>query len=232
VFLVGGAVRDALAGAVARNANVVTTMPIDFLYPLCHAMYGAPTAIDVGARVNGVLRVGSPSTTNAYLEISTFKDSAIGTPDAVFADSFDSDIAFRDFACNTLYYEPVNDVLIDPTGFGARDAVAKQLRIVCDTSRCTTHQLAQAALRYCRFRRQGYELIDEDNRMARDFLPRLREMPELNRIGYFRTQVFIGVSDTDQHAAFDALKLVFEELGVPEVWRDAVAPIRDEILTP
>jgi hypothetical protein len=35
----------------------------------------------------------------------------------------------RDFACNSLWYDPINHTIIDATGYGIKDAIAKIIRI-------------------------------------------------------------------------------------------------------
>lgn len=233
VFVVGGAVRDAFVGAVPRNVNVVTTMPLDLLLPLFQSMYGAPPSLDASARTEGTLRLGVlPEASDPPLDVSVFRHRTRPTADTLFADCFASDVAFRDFACNAVYYEPVNDVLIDPSGFGIDDAVERRLRMVGDVRLQTPHERGELAVRYCRFRRQGYQSVDCDPQIARDFVPMLREMSPVHRIGYFRTQVFFGLAVPDQHAAFEATERIFHELGLTAIWHEVWAPIRSEILTP
>ena len=233
VFVVGGAVRDAFVGAMPRNVNVVTTMPLDLLLPLVQSMYGAPPSLEASARTEGTLRLGVlPEASDPPLEVSVFRERARPTEEALFGDSFASDVAFRDFACNAVYYEHVNDVLIDPSGYGIDDAIERRLRVVGDASVQTPHERAELAVRYCRFRRQGYQSMDCDSQIARDFVPMLREMTPVHRIGYFRTQVFFGLAVPDQHAAFEATERIFHELGLTAIWHEVWAPIRSEILTP
>jgi hypothetical protein len=134
VFLAGGSVRDVLAGVPGRDADVVTTMPVSRLRQTIVDMYGA-SRIREGDSVQqaGCFRVGDlGSIAETHLEVRAFRYASPGSVDAVYGASFDRDMALGDFSCNAVYYDPINDVFIDPSGFGLDDAAACRLRPVMD----------------------------------------------------------------------------------------------------
>jgi hypothetical protein len=232
IFLVGGTVRDVLAGTPSNDVDLVTTMPLDFAFPLVQSMYGQPRELKRGARVHGHLRLGgAPGTADPFIDLSLFKDVHVGSDSAIFNDSFVADVGNRDFACNAVYYDPVAEVLLDPAGVGIRDAEARALRLICDLARRTPYQLGQIAVRFFKFRARGFEPVDGcTTRIVSDFLPMLAAMDELRRIGYLRGQLLGKAQPSDHATILEAVRGEFVSIGAVAVWEKFVAPFEAELL--
>lgn len=68
------------------------------------------------------------------------------------------DQRLRDFACNAVYYDPMNEVFIDPSGRGITDAKAKALNIISDhVLERPIFRKANIPLRFFKFLLRGYE---------------------------------------------------------------------------
>ena len=119
--------RDLLAGTPTQDIDLATTMPLDRMLGFVEAMYST-RAVDVR---RGHLRVGgTPASGDPFLDVNVFVAADPGTDEAVFGTGFASDLAHRDFTCNALYFEPENEVLVDPSGYGAQDCERRTLRLI------------------------------------------------------------------------------------------------------
>ncbi|MCK5641126.1 MAG: hypothetical protein KAJ19_10025, partial [Gammaproteobacteria bacterium] len=78
----------------------------------------------------------------------------IHEPPLSFDHEIKGDMIRRDFACNSLYYDPVNRVMIDPTGTGIADAQNKVLRLSPSKEEGMKNDML--SLRYYKFRMRGY----------------------------------------------------------------------------
>jgi putative nucleotidyltransferase with HDIG domain len=125
-YLVGGCVRDLLAGGRAEDFDVATDArpeEVQRLFPRT-----APTGIKHGT-VTVLGRGGQ-------YEVTTFRrDGAYGDarhPDEVsFAATLEEDLSRRDFTFNALAYDPGRELLVDPYG-GAADFERGVVRAVGD----------------------------------------------------------------------------------------------------
>ncbi len=127
-FVVGGGVRDALAGVETDPAWDVATnaLPeeVQRLFPRTH-----PVGVEhgtVGVQVDG-----------RQVEVTTFRADVetFGRKARVrFSDDLAGDLARRDFTINALAYDPEKGELIDPFG-GVADLGARILRSVGDPRR-------------------------------------------------------------------------------------------------
>ncbi len=116
-YLVGGAVRDALLGRLARNSDLDLLVPRDALTVsrrLANALGAAFYPVDP---VRGVGRVVFPD--RRYLDIADFR-----------APTLEGDLRDRDFTINAIAFNlnPNRPQLIDPTG-GQADLQAKIIRV-------------------------------------------------------------------------------------------------------
>jgi hypothetical protein len=106
-----------LAGREPVGVEVATTMPIPRLHALVGRMYDAQGEFGKIDRLYGNLRIGGvPGSGQGAVNARVFPLHGRGTDHARFASSFVRDTGYRDFACHCVYYDPVNKVLIDPTG--------------------------------------------------------------------------------------------------------------------
>jgi len=124
-WLVGGAVRDLALGRTARDVDLACAAGaevIEDLFPRTHAV----------GRAFGTVVVQTPG--GVDVQITTFRGEsnyADGRrPEQVhFGASLERDAERRDFTCNALYLDPLDDTLLDPTG-GLVDLAAGRLRCV------------------------------------------------------------------------------------------------------
>ena len=148
-WLVGGAVRDLCLGRPVKDADLVSAARPEQVQALF------PRTVAVGASFGiVVVLVEDPQTAvTIEVEVATFREergySDARRPDLVsYTDSPELDARRRDFTCNALYLDPLDDTLLDPTG-GAADLRAGRLSTVGEPNE--------------RFREDGLRLL----RMAR-----------------------------------------------------------------
>ena len=123
-WLVGGAVRDlalALQPEDADLASAARPEEVEALFPSTHAVGRAFGTVVV--HCDGV-----------DVQVTTFRaeegyDDARRPSRVRFATSLEEDAQRRDFTCNALYLDPLNDEFADPTG-GMGDLMARRLRCV------------------------------------------------------------------------------------------------------
>lgn len=216
IFLVGGTVRDVLAGRIANDIDFVTTMPLNRMIGFLGKMFRTDAA---GYDKRGYIRLGGkPSSGDPFIDLKVFSDALPGTKDATFGVGFDRDVAFRDFACNAVYFDPINEAIIDPTGHGVGDCESSTLRLV--DGRHDRHQKAQVLIRAVKFVARGFEVTDETrDRLVEDYLPSVPAMPTEQRKQYFRTQVMSKHKTSEaKMAAVDDFKTSLGRLFDPGVW--------------
>ncbi len=232
VFVVGGTVRDVIVGHPTKDVDLVTTMPLFRLHPIVLDMYRRPEKLERQALENGHLRLGGKlQSTDPFIDVSVFKDRYVGSPNAMFSSSFVYDVANRDFACNAVYFDPINDVLIDPTGQGIRDAELKRLRPVCEQGRRMPWQLGQIAIRYIKFRHRGYTAVDGcAERIPAEFIPMLATMDEVGRLRYIKRQLFAGRDGRSPTEVVQAVEAEFTSLGATQSYATLIEPFLEELL--
>lgn len=125
---VGGAVRDALLGIAPKDVDLATSATpreVAELFPHSH---------EVGARFGVMLVIEE----GEAVEVATFRTESGYQdgrhPDQVEFGDLAQDAARRDFTVNGLYYDPLQDEIIDPVG-GMKDIQARVLRTIGDASR-------------------------------------------------------------------------------------------------
>jgi hypothetical protein len=192
-------------------------------------MYRYPPDIDYQ---NGFVRLGgSPGSGDPFIDLKMFSYYMPGTDDAVFGSDFQRDMAHRDFACNSVYYDPVNQAYIDPSGRGVSDSEQKTLHLVCDTSLRSPFHCAQIAVRFFKFLTRGYKPSPETADLIRShYLPNLPTMTKSLRIKYTHTQVLSKMPKALHAAALDSFRTVVCDFDV-EIWQDYFEPIREELLS-
>ena len=75
-------------------------------------------------------------------------------PKAVLDHDMEADCNRRDFTCNSVFYDPVNDLFVDPTTKGIADAQQRILRLACTEEEGAKNDTL--SLRYFKFRMRGY----------------------------------------------------------------------------
>lgn len=179
-YLVGGCVRDLLAGIHPKDFDIATSASPEQVRKLIRGSY------IIGKRFQLVLvKRGSHQ-----FEVATFRRNAlpeeIEASELSFADNFfgtpQEDAQRRDFTINGLFYDPVNDELIDYVG-GLSDIEQGLIRMIGDPD----YRLKEDPIRILRAIRLSHKLrfsIEEKLRLAieqnsqeltRSILPRKRE---------------------------------------------------------
>ena len=124
LYLVGGAVRDALLGKTPIDFDLTTSALPSEVFAIAEK-YGLHTVKDLG-NAHGVVTVEGE-------EIATFRTD-IGSgrrPDAVEFTTIDNDVKRRDLTINALYYDLDRGVVIDYVG-GVADIRNSKIRTVGD----------------------------------------------------------------------------------------------------
>lgn len=218
IFLVGGTVRDILAGQVANDVDFVTTMPLERMRGFLQQMF---RTTENGANKNGYIRLGgTPASGDPFIDLKVFSTLLPGSNDATFGVGFDRDISYRDFTCNCVYYDPINEVIVDPTGQGVSDCENKLLRLVeGDHSR---HQMGQVFIRAVKFAGRGFELVQETHdRLLETYLPHVAGMKRAVKMGYLRTQVMSKHRTLEaKMEALATFKATLLTMGCTTTWKD------------
>lgn len=228
VYVVGGTVRDVLAGQDAHDVDLVTTIPIARLRPLLRTMFRDEIG---GSDENGYARLGGKGVHgDPFIDLKLFCHGDTGTPDALFGADFALDVSHRDFACNAVYYDPVNSVLIDPTGRGISDAEEKRLHVVCDPTLRRPAAVGQVSLRYFKFILRGFQPTSATRKVIEQkFIPCLSALTDTDRLGYIKRQIFGKLAVSDHVDAKAKLEVAVNGCGVADLWRNCFESICSEI---
>jgi len=146
-WLVGGAVRDLALALEPQDADLASAARpevIEALFPSTYAV----------GRVFGTVVVHCEG---LDVQVTTFRadedyEDARRPSRVRFATSLEEDAQRRDFTCNALYLDPLNDELADPTG-GLADLEARSLRCVGEPAQ----RFAEDGLRLLRLARLAAE---------------------------------------------------------------------------
>jgi tRNA nucleotidyltransferase/poly(A) polymerase len=128
-YWAGGCVRDQLLGRTPKDYDVAT----DATPPQIQKLFGRHRTLSIGASF-GVISVKGPRSAG-MIEVATFrKDAAYSDgrhPDSVTFSSAEEDARRRDFTVNGLFFDPVENRVIDYVG-GQDDLSARRLRAIGD----------------------------------------------------------------------------------------------------
>lgn len=229
VFLVGGTVRDALAGKKPNDIDIVTTMPLIKIKSFLKSMYRSTPG---GNDRRGFIRIGGgKGNRDPFIDVKVFSDSLPGSKFAKFGVGFDQDMKHRDFACNALYFDPINEVLIDPSGRGVSDCKNHLLDIICDTN--DSFQKGQIFIRAVKFMTRGFKLTDDSReKLINAYFPCVSGMRDELRIQYLLTQMTSKLhSHVEKIEAIGSFKIHLSNLGLDACWEQQFA-IAEEELTP
>lgn len=229
IFLVGGTVRDVIAGTHTNDVDLVTSMPLTRAMALLESMYRRKPSVSIE---NGFVRLGGvPGSGDPFIDLRMFTHHEPGTPNARFGSRFDLDLRHRDFACNAVYYDPINEALIDPSGIGIKDAEQKNLCIVCDIARRAPFHLAQIFIRFYKFVNRGFTAPDNTvQRIHAEFRAAFPAMHKSLRIRYIKTQILSKLPKVEHEEALNGFRDRMIEYGDKNAWDQYIEPIKAEIL--
>lgn len=229
IFLVGGTVRDVLARAHTNDVDIVTSIPLAHALPLLGLMYRGEPSVDEN---NGFVRLGgTPASRDPFIDLKSFVLGEPGTDNALFGANFDADIRHRDFACNAVYYDPINNVLLDPSGVGIEHAEQRKLHLVADPELRGPFHRAQIAVRFFKFRCRGYTFSAQTETDIRTkFLPSFGAMATSWLISYLRTQLLSKIPVDEHEEQMDRLGVSMCEFGAKREWETRIAPILKDVL--
>lgn len=127
LYLVGGAVRDALLGSVPKDFDVATNAEPDKVIELVSNFAGVKI-LEIGKSF-GIVKVVFPS--GLEFEIATFRvDIGSGRrPDAVVFSTIEEDVKRRDLTINALFWDIYTHAVVDLVG-GIDDLENKVVRTV------------------------------------------------------------------------------------------------------
>jgi tRNA nucleotidyltransferase/poly(A) polymerase len=126
-YWAGGCVRDQLLGRRPKDYDVATNATPEEIQKL----FGRHRTLSIGAAF-GVITVKGPKAAG-MIEVATFrKDAGYSDgrhPDSVTFSSAEEDASRRDFTVNGLFYDPIEENVIDYVG-GQEDLAAQRLRAI------------------------------------------------------------------------------------------------------
>lgn len=229
VFLVGGSVRDVLAGDAANDVDLVTSMPLALALDVLRPMFRNEKLKIVPT--TGFCRLGgTPASGDPFIDLKMMCLDNLGTANAQFGADLALDVVYRDFACNALYYDPKNKVVIDPSGSGVADVDGRKLTLVSKRNRIGPIDAAKIAIRFFKFVSRGYAPHDPTlNSVRQDYLVELGAMPRSQLVGYVRTQVLSKYATALWPEKLEAFKGVMHDLGHHHEWDRFFAPLVDDI---
>lgn len=228
VYLVGGTVRDLLAGHTANDIDLVTTMPLVRCVQITKAMFGFDPSVE--KREKGVLCVGGAKDSgDPSIDIKVFSSCLPGTEDAMFGVGFAEDVSHRDFACNAVYYDPINEVLVDPCGRGVEDCANALLDLILIGGDPGQH--AQVLLRFFMFICRGFAPTPATrSAMLTAYAGSFEAMKKQTRIHFFREKVLRKAARLDEkRPLFDQFGSHMKAFGMESIWEKHVAPYWEEI---
>ncbi len=126
-YWAGGCVRDRLLGRTPKDYDVAT----DALPEQIRELFGRRRTLAIGAAF-GVISVIGPKSAGT-VEVTTFRRDAAYSdgrhPDSVTFSTAEEDASRRDFTINGLFFDPLEDKVIDFVG-GQDDLQKRQIRAI------------------------------------------------------------------------------------------------------
>jgi len=251
-FVVGGLVRDLLQGThpdtdMPDEDILELMMDVDIVTPAdplkveqCLKAIGPETMpyYNDNGTPWGVLRLvgnGSGLDVASVTQDGTFRDAEVWNeklkrtvPKVKLDHDLIADCERRDFTCNAVYYDPNNDVFVDPTGQGIADAQNKVLRLTTDEK--TAKQNKTLGYRYFKFRMRGYSPTEETHKFCTEqFADYLASAsPKTKAKDLYRFFVSKGGSPA---LYLEKLRKVMKSDGLEHVWKKHMEPQVDQIIS-
>jgi poly(A) polymerase len=161
-YWAGGCVRDQLLARTPKDYDVATSATPEQI----RSLFGRRRTLAIGAAF-GVISVIGPKPLD-MVEVTTFRRDAAYSdgrhPDSVTFSSAEEDASRRDFTINGLFYDPVEERVIDFVG-GQKDLADRRLRAIgCAQDRFAEDKLRM--LRAVRFAAAFDFVLDDEARAA------------------------------------------------------------------
>ena len=161
-YWAGGCVRDQLLGRTPKDYDVATSATPEQI----RTLFGRRRTLAIGAAF-GVISVIGPKPAG-MVEVTTFRRDAAYSdgrhPDSVTFSSAEEDASRRDFTINGLFYDPVEQRVIDFVG-GQKDLAERHVRAIgCARDRFAEDKLRM--LRAVRFAAAFDFTLDDEARAA------------------------------------------------------------------
>lgn len=163
-YWVGGCVRDRLLGVALKDIDIATCAPPGAIAGLFDEVrfVGATFGVSIVVEDGHHFEVAAFRREGRYLDRRR--------PESVVAGTLEDDVYRRDFTCNALYYDPVDDRIIDFVG-GRADIRDGLLRCVGDPWKRFDED-ALRLLRAVRFSsRLGFRIVPETEAALRELAP-------------------------------------------------------------
>ena len=161
-YWAGGCVRDQLLGRVPKDYDVATNATP----PQIRQLFGRRRTLAIGAAF-GVITVIGPKPAG-MVEVATFRRDAAYSdgrhPDSVAFSSAEEDASRRDFTINGLFFDPVQQRVIDFVG-GQADLAERRVRAIGDPRQRFAEDKLRL-LRAVRFAATFDFTLDEESRTA------------------------------------------------------------------
>ncbi len=158
----GGCVRDRLLGITPKDYDVATTARPEQI----REIFGILRTVPVGAAFGVITVIGTR--TAGHIEVATFREDKSYSdgrhPDSVEFSSPEADARRRDFTINGVFYDPLDDRVIDFVG-GQEDLACRVVRAIVDP-RARFAEDKLRLLRAVRFAATLRFALDPDTRRA------------------------------------------------------------------
>ena len=223
-YLVGGTVRDFIQGDKSNDIDLVTTMPLKSAIPLIKSMFNDKYSY---SKENGFIRIGgTPASGDPFIDVKNFTLSFSGNGTTLFGSEIENDFKVRDFACNAIYYDPINNNILDPSGQGIDDAKTKALTLVKDLGFHSPYfSSAQILIRLIKFATRGYSTSNDTLLIIKsDYCPLFPTMSTTSRMRYIKAQVLSKQPIDSKKDAYNAFVSKMEELGFKDEYEKYIKP--------
>jgi hypothetical protein len=215
IFLCGRTVRDILTGRPPAFAEIVTTMPLHLLHPLAVSMYSdANVWMGDSDRLEGHITIGSaPNEADTVVRIRLFRRANPGTADAEFGADFMLDVQHCDLSCTALYFDPFNNVLVDPTGYGINDVESKLLRLVCEDACQDPRDGARIALKVVKLKLLQYSPAPGQQDRLTSLFSQLPALSGIEFLSLLESEVCADLSEAEVAVALEEIRKAYNDLG-------------------
>jgi hypothetical protein len=228
IFLVGGTVRDIVAGRDSNDLDLAGTMSIPEAFGLVNGMGSKDKReLDEQNLLTGFLRIGwAPGGKRLFVDYCTMKVDFSGHEWALFGQSILEDSRNRDFTCNAVYYSPTLRLLVDPSGTGLLDISNKDLRPILPPGPRDALEPAKRAIRLFKFIARGYKPhVPTCEQMLNSIGSAFNAIGPAAIIGLLLSQI-INKNPSGAEKDLSDLQLAFAGQGKAKEWVDHIEPCR------